>query len=297
MSDARPLPFESTLQPTVVRPQVPGLSLHALDWNPGGAPPILFVHGWMDHARGFDPVIEALPRAWRPLALDLRGHGQSDHLPPGSHYHFTDYLRDVELTLDFLGLAQAHLVGHSMGGAVCLGYAAARPERVLSLGLIENLGTLGGLPEDALRRLKVFLDDARKPLRKRTYASLEEAVARVQENNPGLSEAGAWHMTRHGTRPADGGVQFTVDPRIRHQSGMGFDEAQLLAVLRAVRSPVQVIRGAQGYSLPEEAWGPRLEALRQPEVLTVEGGHHVHLDRPEEVAGHLERFIAKVSQG
>jgi pimeloyl-ACP methyl ester carboxylesterase len=199
----------------------------------------------------------------------------------------------VESTLDALGLAQAHIAGHSMGGAVACGYAAARPERVLSLTLVENLGTMGGAPDDAIRRMRGFLDQYKKPSRKRTYASVEDAAARVRENNPGLPPECALQLTRHGTRPVEGGVQFTYDPRVRHQMGQGFDEEQLLAVLAEIRCPVQVIYGKGSHlTLPDDVRDRRLGKLRSSRFHGLEGGHHVHMEQPREVAALIERLVS-----
>lgn len=271
-----------------------GLTLNALDWNPAGNPTLLLCHGWLDHAHGFDWVCAALPAAWRRVALDFRGHGQSGHLPPGFDYGIDDYLADVEATLDALGLPAVHLVGHSMGGAVSVTYAAARPERVRSLTFIESLGPLGGPAELLVPRLTDSLDQRKKPLLKRTYRSVEEAVVRVREGNSGLSEAAALHMARAGLRQTPEGYQFTFDPALRRRSAWTMSEDQVLAVLEAVRCPVQVIHGTHGYSLDDEQMQRRLARLRHPQIFAVEGGHHVHLDRPAEVASHIERMIASV---
>jgi len=285
--------------PTSVRVSANGLSLHAREWNPQGSPTLLFLHGWMDHGHGWDWVIEALSADYRAIALDFRGHGRSGHLGEGAHYHYTDYLIDVDCTLDALGLSRVHLAGHSMGGAVACGYAVARPDRVLSLSLVENLGTLGGAPDDSVRRLRLFVDEGRRPSRKRTYATLEEAVARVRENNPGLSPESALHLTRHGTRQVDGGLRFVVDPRIRAGGGMGFDEEQLLAMFGEIRCPVQVIFGTRShFVLPDDVRDRRTAKLRAfTRGHALDGGHHVHMDHPREVAALLERFVSAPPRG
>jgi pimeloyl-ACP methyl ester carboxylesterase len=270
-----------------------GLPLHAMQWNAEGPVPVLFLHGWMDNGRGWDWVIEALPDSVRAIALDFRGHGQSGHLAEGAVYHYPDYLMDVECTLDALGLAQVHLVGHSMGGSVACGYACARPDRVRSVTLVENLGTLGGAPDDSIRRLRGFLDQYKKPSRKRTYASVDEAAARVRENNPRLPPECALQLTKHGTRPVEGGVQFTFDPRVRHQMGMGYDEEQLLSILGEIRCPVQVVFGTRShFTLPRDVWDRRVAKLRACELHPLEGGHHVHMERPRETAALIERLVA-----
>lgn len=270
------------------------IRLHALDWNPDGRPAVLLCHGWMDHAHGFDWLCEKLPSSWRKVALDLRGHGQSGHLPPGFDYGIDGYLADVDTALDALGLSAVHLVGHSMGGAVSVTYAAARPERVRSVTLIESLGPLGGPPELLVGRLTDYLDQRKRPFLKRTYASVEEAAVRVRENNSGLSEAAALHMARFGLRQTPEGYQFTFDPALRRRSAWAMSEDQVLAVLEAVRCPAQVLHGTEGYSLDDEQMQRRLARLRQPKTFAVPGGHHVHLDRPAEVASHVERLVAQV---
>jgi pimeloyl-ACP methyl ester carboxylesterase len=269
-----------------------GLELHALERNPRGRPSVLFLHGWLDHGHGFDPLIDALPASWRTLALDFRGHGQSAHLREGL-YHFPDYLADLEAAVQHLG-PPVHLVGHSMGGAVSLMYAAARPEAVRSVTAVDNLGPIGAEALALPARLTAFVADLGKPLRKRTYATLEAAVARVRENNSSLPPEAAELLTRYGTQPVPGGVQFTFDPALRHHSALVLDEEQILELLRAVRCPVQIIHGTHGLTLEDAQMKERLSALRSPPVQAVPGGHHVHLDRPAEVAACVQRFVERL---
>jgi pimeloyl-ACP methyl ester carboxylesterase len=272
-----------------------GLQLHALERHPSGQPALVFLHGWLDHAHSFDWVCDALPRDWRQAALDFRGMGKSSHLSGGGLYHFTDYLADVNALVEHIGQS-VHLVGHSLGGSVALVYAAARADRVLSVTTIESLGPSGLPPENAVIRLQQFVADLPKPSRKRTYPSVEAAVDRVRKNNSGLSAEAALHLTRHALQPvAGGGFEFSFDPAHRKHFGMVFDEQQLLAVLSAVRCKVQVIHGSAGFTFDDAQMKTRLARLGSPTPITVEGGHHVHLDRPVEVAGQIERFIRQGS--
>lgn len=278
-----------------VRLSASGFPLHALERNPAGQPAVLFLHGWLDHAHSFDWVCRELPAAWHQLALDFRGHGDSGHLPAGSLYHFSDYLADVDAAANHLSPGPVHLIGHSMGGAVAMAYAAARPEKVKSLTAIENLGPFGGAAEAAGERLGNFLSDLSKPARRRLYLNLEDAVARVKENNSSFSEEIARHLTRYGTRPTSGGIEFTFDPALRRRSAIVYDEAQLLSVCRSVKSPMQVIHGTEGMTFDDAEMKTRLAALGNPAVRAVRGGHHVHLDSPGEVARILQGFIASHS--
>lgn len=268
-----------------------GLKLHVRE-RPGSGPVVLMLHGWLDHGHGFDWLSEHLPADFRLFTLDFRGHGQSDPLPPGASHQFTDHVADVEAVKHNFGLEQLHLVGHSLGGSVALAWAAARPNAALTLTLIESLGTAGGEPARAVARLTDFLDELFKPVRRRSYASVEEAAARVAESNSSYSKAAALHMATHGTTAVDGGgVAFSADPRVKRTSGMTFDDEQVLAILKAVRCPVQILAGKHGMSLDDATMEQRLNALRRPPVFTFDGGHHVHLDQPEAVAEVVTRFI------
>jgi pimeloyl-ACP methyl ester carboxylesterase len=269
-----------------------GLELHALERNPTGRPSVLFLHGWLDHGHGFDPLVEALPASWHTLALDFRGHGQSAHLEQGL-YHFTDYLADVDAAVSYLG-PPVHLVGHSMGGAVAMAYAVARADAVRSITALENVGPLGGEGLSVTERLAAYVADLSKPPRKRTYPTLAAAVARVQANNSSLTPKAADLLTRFGTEPVPGGLQFTFDPALRRHSALALYEAQILQLLREVRCPVQIIHGTQGLTFEDAQMKERLAALKSPLVLAVPGGHHVHLDRPAEVATHLQRFVERL---
>lgn len=269
-----------------------GLKLHALEKHPRGAPAVLFLHGWLDNAHSFDWVFEALPDSLRLVSLDLRGHGQSDHHSPGSSYSLVDYVADAHAAFEALGAVRLHLVGHSLGGTVALMFAAARPEAVASVTLVESLGPWGGPPEQSVERLRAFVSELGKSPRKRAYSNVEDAALKLRENNPGLSGEAALHLARTGTTRTDAGFLFAFDPALRRKSGMVYDEAQWLAVLEAVKAPVQVIRGTRGAPIDEGMMQARLKALRQPKVIPVEGGHHAHLDRPAEVARAIQAFVA-----
>jgi pimeloyl-ACP methyl ester carboxylesterase len=176
---------------------------------------------------------------------------------------------------------------------VSICFSAARPEHVKSLTLIESLGNSGGDPERAVERMKDFLDGLFKPARRRVYASAQEAGTRVAEANSSYSPAASQHMAKFGTLAVEGGVTFRADPLLKRTSGMAFDEGQVLAFCEAVKCPVQVIQGSQGMTLDDAVMKARLAALREPVVTMIEGGHHVHLDKPAEVAKQIVGFVAR----
>ncbi|MBI4310757.1 MAG: alpha/beta fold hydrolase, partial [Chloroflexi bacterium] len=108
---------------------VNGLRLHCLDWGNGGATPLLLLHGQRGHAHTWDAVARRFADAYRVLALDLRGHGDSDWSRPGD-YSASTYAADLEQWVEQLHLPPFLLMGHCLGGAVATVYAARRPDRV-----------------------------------------------------------------------------------------------------------------------------------------------------------------------
>jgi pimeloyl-ACP methyl ester carboxylesterase len=120
---------------------------------------------------------------------------------------------------------------------------------------------------------------------------VEEAAQRVAEANSSYSARASLLMARWGTAPVEGGVVFTADPRLKRISGMQFDETQVLALLGAVQTRVQIIRGSSGMTLDDALMAARLAALKNPRVAVIDGGHHVHLDRPAEVAAVVRQHV------
>lgn len=272
-----------------------GLALHVLE-RPGPGPRVLCLHGWLDNAHTFDFLAEHFPREWHLALLEFRGMGRSAHIGPGAQYAYGDHLLDVEWALDGLGWDRAHIVGHSLGGVVTIDYAAARPERVRSVTLIEVLGPRGGAPEKVVERVREAVAFSKRAPHRKVHASAEAAAKRLQESNPGLPDAAALHLARFGTEPVEGGVAFTFDPRHRRRFAITPDEDQVMALLRAVQAPARLIVGTHGMPMPPEQKAARLAALRADGPHPVEGGHHVHMERPAEVARLVAEWIGAHSE-
>jgi len=117
-----------------------GVSLHARDWGGEGAPLVL-LHGLASNARIWDGVARHLAGAGlRVLALDQRGHGESEQ--PAAGYDFATVCRDLEAALHALGVRRPTLAGHSWGANVALQFAAERAGAVAGLALVDG-GFLG----------------------------------------------------------------------------------------------------------------------------------------------------------
>jgi len=114
----------------------------------------------------------------RLVALDLTGHGRSEHRPPGIHYHFVDFIPDVVAAADALGWNRFALLGHSLGGGIASFVAATLPERIDRVAMIEGLGPPTSDPADGPANLRKTIQqmDALPHKRPPVYANLEAAI-------------------------------------------------------------------------------------------------------------------------
>jgi pimeloyl-ACP methyl ester carboxylesterase len=256
-------------------------------------PKLLALHGWLDNAASFAPL-QPLLAEFDLVALDLPGHGGSAHRLPGYDYVFVDWIHDVLDALDALGWAQASLLGHSMGGAIASLVAAAAPQRVSRLALIEALGPIAGAPEGAGTRLRQAVAarralDGNKP--PRLIATLETAVdARLAVSQ--MSPEAARLIVARNLRPVAGGWAWRSDPRLTLPGHVRTEEATIRSWLRAIEAPTLVLAAdpAPVYFTPALR-DARVGELRDGRLQVLAGGHHLHMEQAETVAALLRPFL------
>ena len=263
---------------------VRGLKHHCVERGEGELTVLL--HGWLDHAGSFDLLAPLLPG--RTVALDFRGHGDSQWVGAGGFYHFVEYIADLDGVLEVLSPQEpVRIVGHSMGAAAALIYAATRPGRVSHLTMIDAV-PLNISNQEVPARLGSYLDDLRHVARKRRrVVSVEDAAQRLLRNNPLLSEKAARILAAGGTGPdpeQEGALAWKWDPLLRAHSPLPITEPLVQLICAEAKVAVLAIRGENGM-MPQE-WDLRARFPRlKMSVQTVPGAsHHVHLDAPEEVA-------------
>ena len=100
-----------------------------------GEPPILLVHGWTCDHTFFEPQFGHFSTDHRVVAVDLRGHGQSDK--PEQDYTPGAFADDLAWLCGELGLRKPVVIGHSMGGVIALELAARHPELPAAVVLLE----------------------------------------------------------------------------------------------------------------------------------------------------------------
>src|SRR5215510_12678777 len=112
-----------------------GLDIHVLEWSEAGTPLVL-VHGFGNEAHIWDDFAPVVAPHYRTIALDHRGHGESDWDPDG-RYEVDALVDDVEAVTAALGIGRMVLVGHSLGGRVSTLFAGRHPERIAGLVIVD----------------------------------------------------------------------------------------------------------------------------------------------------------------
>ena len=271
--------------PTEHRVALSQLSLAAQVWGDPDQPTLLALHGWLDNAGSFARLAPLLASHFRVIVLELPGHGHSGHLPAGCSYHLVDYVRYVLAAFDALELQRCSLLGHSLGAGVASLLAAAAPDRIERLFLIEGLGPIG---DDGTHTLKRFRDAltttnaSGKPLR--VFPDIDVAI-KARGIASGLPADQARPIVGRGLIETEGGWRWRSDPRLTGITPIRLTESQIHALLRGIEAPTKLVLAepAAPY-LPIEPMKIRAACVPNIHVSHMSGGHHLHLEHPQAIA-------------
>ncbi|MBI3786035.1 MAG: alpha/beta hydrolase [Deltaproteobacteria bacterium] len=269
-----------------------GLKLNVLEWGDPQAVPIVLTHGMWDHARSFAVFAPLLARRHRVIAVDARGHGESEW---AAHYGWFSDVLDIVNVLRGIG-KPVYLIGHSKGGGQASDAARIAADLVVKLVNIDGFGPpVLAEPPPAADGLAQYLDQHRS-LREhwRPYASLEELVERRLAQNPRLSRNWLRYFAFHGARRDNDGWRWKSDPYMA--VGFGPWRPDWIGPSYAgIAMPMLAIVGSE-----HDTWGPLPETLLAERLgyvpdlhrCTIAGaGHFVHIEKPQETAAAVLDFL------
>ena len=235
---------------------------------------ILLLHGWPDSSFSFSRVLPALaPDRYRAVAIDQRGFGESER--PASGYAIDDLAADAVAFLDALGIAEATVVGHSMGSFVARRVAELHPLRVRRLALI---GSAISANNEVLREVAELVREVSEPVpvdftrefqAGTLYAPVPEAFFDALVAESRKAPARVWRNVIDGV--------------------LAFDDA---SQPRDITAPTLVLGGEHDalFSVAEQtALAAAIPGARL--TLYPDTGHCPNWERPERVAADLDTFI------
>lgn len=265
---------------------VNGLKLHYHDWGGAGLPHLVLLHGLTGNAWTFAPFARRLSDRLHVMALDVRGHGDSDW-PADGAYQFADQALDVAALADELALGRFRLLGTSMGGMIALQYAGDHPDRLDRL-VINDIG-----PEIEAGSNRITQSAGARPTNFRTEDEAIEYGVRTRPGLAGLSPDEQREIVRGGLRQdADQTWAWKVDPEYtRQRVKSGAKPRPAWSTLSRVTCPTLVLWGMQSDVLSEQQARRMVAALPAGELVSVPGvGHAPNLLEPAAFTA-LEQFL------
>lgn len=270
------------LEPAENFTHIRGIRLRYVDWGDNG-PLLLMLHGDMRTSRSWDAVARGLCSEFQVVALDARGHGDSDWTPRG--YRYEDRVEDLAAFCESLRLRNAIGVGHSTGGVVMALHAARYPGVLSRLVLLEPML----LVDEAFQRM--VASRARQP--RRTWASRKELYDYLKRHE----RAGRWRedvirdVVEHEARELpDGSIDMKWASESFNWEDKDGDHVDLKPILRSLGLPILFIVGEERQRSFEDVRPIAAETARF-QMVTVRGtSHNMYMERPDAVSWAIKAF-------
>ncbi len=279
--------FPGVVLPESHEVQVGQMRFHYLDWGNKQLPPVVFLHGGALNAHTWDLVCLALRDDYHCIALDQRGHGDSDWAEDAD-YSMDAQLGDTKGFVDKIGLDKFILVGMSLGAINSLAFAVNHPERLNKLVIIDA-GPEMRRPGSS--RIRDFVNGVAETVT--IEAIIEKALEFNPRRDPVILRRSLMHALR---QQPDGTWRWKYDRRrfqVLDQETHRAERAALADGLSRIKCPTMIVRGGESDVFHEED-GIRL-AQRLPDgrfVTVPRAGHTVQGDNPKDLVAELRHFFA-----
>ena len=267
-----------------------GIRFHYLDWGNDAKPPLVLLHGGGLTAHTWDMAALLLRPHYHMIALDQRGHGDTEWTPEAQLGDDNEALmaRDTELFIDHLGYPQVILCGMSMGGNNSYRYAAKHADRLRLLIIVDvapQLMTEGQRDMEAFRR------------ESETMSRFEDFLDRAKQFNPNRATAHLKYSLMHSLKPVDGGWTWKQDHRRRAEQDEAARNARtdsMWVAVKAITTPTLLMRGEVSRILSPESAEATAQAMHDCETVVIpRATHNVQGDNPKDFAAALDAFVVK----
>ena len=277
--------------------EVNGLNLQYNEWGEARTRhALILLHGYGETSGIWQESATELAREYRVIALDQRGHGGSQRATD-HNYSRNSQVEDLEAFVDGLGLRTVTLIGHGMGGANALCFAAEHPEVVTALVVIEAAPEVLRSGIENLRRLFASANE---------FSTLDDAVETFAHFFPYATEEQLARRVRATvTATAEGSYAWNFDPIFRDATARPPEPdpgqrrmVNLWDCVERVQCPVMIVRGSETDMLTPEAIQRLHRRIPGSRVsLIEEAGHAVPSDQPAALGQHIREFLQSLSTG
>lgn len=249
----------------------------------------MLVHGLMNHARYWEHIAELLVPGYCVYALDLRGHGETEHAPGG--YLVWAFARDLHEFVQELDLEVFDLVAHSIGSRVAMAYARDHSQRIRKL-VLADMGP--EMARTGARGIRKSVGESNKQAGFETEAHALEHFAKMY---PGKSQDFLMRqlMASLTLDEATGQLVFRYDPGLHEATGKGaiVEIPFLWESLEHITCPTMVMRAAKSKVLSPEIAEQMLERIEDSRFVEIpDSGHQIPLHQPDAFADAVKEFLA-----
>ncbi len=282
--------------PRELRFSVNGMNFAAQEWGDSTQLPVLALHGWLDNAASFFALAPRMNNL-HIVALDMAGHGRSEHRPGQMAYSPQDDINDILAVADYLGWERFALLGHSRGAIIGTLAAGTFPERFIALGLVEGLLPEPACPEDAPKQLASAILGLRALQQKNPsiYPDINIAIKARERGMFPLGHEAAKALTQRGViAQPDGGFSWSTDPRLLAPSMIKLSREHLRAFVNHVSAPIKLLLADDGLPKLYANYMQEVEQFSHVDYEILSGGHHLHMEQEVDlVAQKLNEFFSR----
>ncbi len=284
--------------PTDHNVQLNGINVHYLDWGNEHLPHVVLLHGGSLTAHTWDMAALMLRDKYHLVALDQRGHGDTDWTPESQLAEDNSdlMLEDTRQFIEHLGYERLSLVGMSMGGMNTIRYAARHPERLDAVGIVD-------IAPETMREGQLEMEAFRQATE--TLSSFDDFLNRAVQFMPHRPVDHLRYSLTHSLKPTADGWTWKQDHRPRpgmqeltdeQRQAENAQRAEMLwADVKAIDRPVMLFKGADSKILSQEVAEATVAAMPNARLVVIpRATHNVHSDNPTDFARELDAFLSDV---
>jgi pimeloyl-ACP methyl ester carboxylesterase len=281
------VPFTQENEPTDQYVQINGMNFHYLEWGVPSNPLIVMLHGGSQQAHSWDFVSLPLSEHYRILALDQRGHGDSDWAPDGD-YTIEAHQGDIDGFVEALNLDRFNLIGHSMGGRNSYVWASRHPNKLRSLVIVDTGPEAQHRGRNRIQSFRELPDE---------LDSFDEFAERVQEYTGRTREQVLGALKYSIRQRADGKWTWKYDKLLRTPGNRApqWTPEQLWQAVAKITCPTLVVRGGDSDIFADETMQKMQQVIPHCDTVTVpRAGHLVAGDNPADFLAAVQGLLLRV---